>query len=54
VCGEPLYSKAYQQKVVSEVNTNSEPLCPQHQQRQAASRLPLLRPRKSMSKLGDK
>jgi ferredoxin hydrogenase large subunit len=36
VCGEPLYSPAYQQKVSSEANTDSEPLCPQHRQRQAA------------------
>jgi ferredoxin len=54
VCGEPLYSKAYQLKVVGEVNPNSEPLCPQHRQRQAASKWPLSRPHKSMSNSGDK
>ena len=53
VCGEPLYSAAYQQKVVSEMNTISEPLCPQHRQRQAASKLPLGKPGNTKSKLGD-
>ncbi len=41
VCSEPLYTKAYHQKLVSEVNTGSDPLCPQHRQRQAASKRPL-------------
>jgi len=54
VCGEPLYSTLYQQKMVSEVNTISEPLCPRHRQRQAASKWPLSRPGKTSSKLGDK
>jgi len=39
VCGEPLYSPAYQQKVFDTVNTNSEPLCALHRQRLAASML---------------
>jgi ferredoxin hydrogenase large subunit len=39
VCGEPLYSPAYQQKVFDALNTNSEPLCALHRQRQAASML---------------
>jgi NAD-dependent dihydropyrimidine dehydrogenase PreA subunit len=37
VCGEPLYSSDYQQKVFGAVNTDKEPLCPLHRQRQAAS-----------------
>ena len=40
VCGEPLYSPDYQQKVFETVNTNNDPLCPLHRQRQAASRWP--------------
>jgi ferredoxin hydrogenase large subunit len=54
ICGEPLYSAAYQQKVLSEVNTSSEPLCAQHRQRQAASKWPLSRPDKGKPELGDK
>ena len=54
VCDEPLYSTAFQQKVVGEVTTNSEPLCPQHRQRQAASKWPLSRPGRTRSKSGDK
>jgi hypothetical protein len=38
--------------VISAANTISEPLCPQHRQRQAASKWPLSRPGKTMSKLG--
>jgi len=41
VCSEPLYTKAYQQKPVNEVNADSDPLCPQHRQRQAAMKRPL-------------
>ena len=40
VCGEPLYSPDYQQKVFDTVKLDSEPLCALHRQRQAASRLP--------------
>ena len=39
ICGEPLYSPAYQQKVFDTVNTNDEPLCALHRQRQAATML---------------
>jgi ferredoxin len=53
VCGEPLYSTAYRQKVESQLNSTVETLCPQHRQRQAASRWPLLRPGGIKSKLGD-
>ncbi len=42
VCGEPLYSTLYEQKLASELNSTVEALCPQHQQRQAASRLSIL------------
>jgi ferredoxin len=37
VCGEPLYSPDFQQKVFGAVNTDQEPLCQLHRQRQAAS-----------------
>ena len=39
VCGEPLYSPAYQQKVFDTVNTKDRPLCALHRQRQAATML---------------
>ena len=44
VCGEPLYSADYQQGTLRKENTINEPLCAQHRQRQAASKLPLGRP----------
>ncbi len=47
VCGEPLYSTLYEQKLASELNSTVEALCPQHQQRQAASRLSILAPGKT-------
>jgi ferredoxin hydrogenase large subunit len=47
VCGEPLYSTLYEQKLVSELNSIGETLCPQHRQRQAASKLPLAGPGKT-------
>ena len=40
VCGEPLYSPDYQQKVYDTVKLDSEPLCALHRQRQAAERYP--------------
>ena len=39
VCGEPLYSTLYEQSLAQKLNLTTEPLCPQHQQRRAASRL---------------
>ena len=54
VCGEPLYSTLYEQNLASKLNSVTEALCPQHQQRQAASRLPLIARHKTESKLGDK
>jgi ferredoxin hydrogenase large subunit len=54
VCGEPLYSTAYQQKVFSEVDSTDEALCPHHRQRLAASRLPLGKPGQTPQKLRDK
>jgi len=54
VCGEPLYSSAYRQKVFDTLNTNNEPLCALHRQRLAASKLPLLKPSTANSNLGDK
>jgi len=41
VCGEPLYTATYQQKFVNDVDSNGDALCPQHRQRQAASKRPL-------------
>jgi ferredoxin hydrogenase large subunit len=54
VCGEPLYSTAYGLKLASYLNATDEALCPQHQQRQAASKRPLARPGRSISKSGEK
>ena len=54
VCGEPLYSTLYEQHLASKLNLATEALCPQHQQRQAASRLPLAALQKTGLKLGDK
>jgi NAD-dependent dihydropyrimidine dehydrogenase PreA subunit len=39
VCGEPLYSPAYRQKVESTLNSSAEALCPKHRQTDAASKL---------------
>ena len=50
-CGEPLYSTAYLQKLASELDSTGETLCPQHRQRQAASKLPAAGPGKTKSKL---
>ena len=41
VCGKPLYSTLYEQNLAKTLNSTTEALCPQHQQRQAAARLPL-------------
>ena len=54
VCGEPLYSTLYEQNLASKLNLATEPLCPQHQQRQAASRLPVAALQKAGSTMGDK
>jgi ferredoxin hydrogenase large subunit len=40
VCGEPLYSPAYRQKVESTLDTTQEALCPKHRQTRAASMWP--------------
>ena len=53
-CGEPLYTTTYQQKFVSEVDTSSDTLCPQHRQRQAALKRPLSKSGKTPSKLENK
>jgi ferredoxin hydrogenase large subunit len=39
VCGEPLYSPAYRQKVESKITSSDEALCPKHRQTEAASKL---------------
>jgi ferredoxin len=54
VCGEPLYSTRYEQNLAGKLNLTTEPLCPLHQQRQAASRLPLFALQKTGAKMGDK
>jgi len=54
VCGEPLYSTLYEQNLASKLNLATEALCPQHQQRQAALRLPLAALQKAGSTMGDK
>ena len=41
ICGKPIYTTAYQQKFISEAELSSHALCPQHRQRQAASKRPL-------------
>jgi len=40
VCGEPLYSPAYRQKVESTLDSTQEALCPKHRQTHAASMWP--------------
>jgi len=39
VCGEVLYSPAFQQKIDSKLNSASEALCPRHRQSDAAAKL---------------
>ncbi len=39
VCGEPLYSPAYGQKVEGKIKSSNEDLCPKHRQSEAASKL---------------
>jgi hypothetical protein len=39
VCGEVLYSPAFQQKLDSQLNSTSEALCPKHRQNAAAAKL---------------
>ena len=39
VCGEVLYSPAFQQNIDSKLNTTSEALCPKHRQNAAAAKL---------------
>ena len=40
VCGEPLYSPAYLQKVESKLNSTQEALCAKHRQAYAAAKWP--------------
>ena len=54
VCGEPLYSTLYEQNLATKLNMTTEPLCPRHQQRQAASRLTLVAQNKAVTNVGDK
>ena len=54
ICGEPLYSTLYEQNLTSKLNSTTDALCPQHLQRQAASRLPIAALHKTASLPGDK
>jgi NAD-dependent dihydropyrimidine dehydrogenase PreA subunit len=54
VCGEPLYSPAYHQRVESKLNSAHEPLCPKHRQSYAASMWPHPLPGKAKPNLGGK
>ena len=53
VCGEPLYSPAYQEKLMEELNSSPEALCASHRQRQAASRLQAIGAGRTRAKVGD-
>jgi ferredoxin len=46
VCGEVLYSPAFQQKMDSKLKSTSEALCPKHRQSDAAAKLRHSRPGK--------
>ena len=39
VCGEPLYSMAYGEKVKNKLDSSNEDLCPKHRQSEAAAKL---------------
>ena len=54
VCGEPLYSPAYQQKIESELNSTGEALCPKHRQSEAAAKLLRSKPLKNGLQAGGK
>jgi len=54
VCGEPLYSPNFQQKVESKLDSANQTLCPKHQQRQTASLWPSWAPGKPKPKLEEK
>ena len=54
VCGVPLYSTAYGQKLARTLNSTGDALCPQHRQRQAASRWPEVGAGRTKLKLGEK
>ena len=54
VCGEPLYSPAYQQKIESELNSTGEALCPKHRQSEAAAKLLHSKPLKNGLQAGGK
>jgi ferredoxin len=54
VCGKPLYSTAYEEKLAGKLNLTGEALCPQHRQRQAASKWLIAGPGKVRSKSGGK
>ncbi len=53
VCGEPLYSPAYRQKVESKLDSSGEALCPKHRQTDAALKLLHPGPGRAKLKSGD-
>jgi len=54
VCGEPLYSPAYRQKVESKLNSTHEGLCAKHRQSYAAAKWPHGVPENAKPKVGEK
>ncbi|MGD9268988.1 MAG: hypothetical protein PVH70_16245, partial [Desulfobacterales bacterium] len=51
VCGEVLYSPAFQQKIDSKLKSTSEALCPKHRQSDAAAKLRHSKPGKHKTRL---
>ena len=49
VCGEPLYSTAFLNTLAGELSSAADALCPQHRQRQAASKVPAVGPDRTRS-----
>jgi ferredoxin len=54
VCGEPLYSLVYRQKVESKLNSAQEALCAKHRQSYAAGKWPHGVPENAKPKLEEK
>jgi len=54
VCGEPLFSPAYRQKVENKLDSTHEALCVKHRQSYAASKWPHAVPEDAKPKLEEK
>lgn len=54
ICGEPLYSSAFLQKMESQLDSAGEALCPKHRQSDAAAKLLYSKPGKTGLKSGAK